>query len=44
MENMEFIIDALSQTPRKELWQDVSINSVLEDWLEQLKESENQKA
>ena len=40
---MEFIIDAISQTPRKELWQDISINSVLEECLKLLKESEDQK-
>lgn len=40
---MEFIIDVISQTPRKELSQGISMNSVMEDWLKLLKESEDQK-
>lgn len=36
-------MDVISQTPREELSQDISINSGLEDWLMPLKESEYQK-
>lgn len=43
-QNTESIIDVINQIPREELSQDISINSVLEDWLVPLKESEGQKS
>lgn len=42
--NMEFIIDVITQTPREELSQDITVNSGLEDGLMPLKESEDQKS